>query len=639
MQIIPKFQQGGFSSLFTTYTPTTVAAPQQIQTTQTTTQTTKTTDKDDNNFTQKELVKLLDKVDGLPNDMQAIGNNIINSLQLAQLGGTASDIASSYLSNLLQVKQAVFNKKEYDNAYKQVTQNDGLNEYAVTASGNLVAFNKETEDIEEVPIKDYWKNQDKYDIMTNSNLLYIRSHSPQYVNKNNILETISNGIGMNQINKLIKERLINLGTRQISNEGYSVKIGSEIRQGLEVLNGVKSRELAGKTGMTLDGLYKNKVITIDQKEQAESALLYIYHSLPVNAQAILKLHSGNKDNPTDGAINLIAALITSTTRSSIINSTNWKGTLEQVLASPNTKNGSKSSSSGSNDTDSKAKSGPYTDMVRMIGGNETQISINKGTNYQIDVRGVNYPSLTDTSGKPVGKTSLDNLLNSGLQGIITDRNAITFGNVQLQDTDFNNIMYSGSGGTMTILPTKISDNGRKIVDLEVLDRWETANKELRNIGINSVMDENHQQQIAKVLLKYDLDGLVDMGTGTVDYSKLGQFLIIDGYAVDNTSRNRFGNSDYVSHINDDPDVISMIEKALSTDDNKYTIDPDNWYDFNGHDNLYKGSIYIPITINEHQAQTAEGQKLSQEGAQIEEGKYQMLQKRLRAKSASKEQLG
>lgn len=639
MQIIPKFQQGGFSSLFTTYTPTTVAAPQQIQTTQTTTQTTKTTDKNDNNFTQKELVKLLDKVDGLPNDMQAIGNNIINSLQLAQLGGTASDIASSYLSNLLQVKQAVFNKKEYDNAYKQVTQNDGLNEYAVTASGNLVAFNKETEDIEEVPIKDYWKNQDKYDIMTNSNLLYIRSHSPQYVNKNNILETISNGIGMNQINKLIKERLINLGTRQISNEGYSVKIGSEIRQGLEVLNGVKSRELAGKTGMTLDGLYKNKVITIDQKEQAESALLYIYHSLPVNAQAILKLHSGNKDNPTDGAINLIAALITSTTRSSIINSTNWKGTLEQVLASPNTKNGSKSSSSGSNDTDSKAKSGPYTDMVRMIGGNETQISINKGTNYQIDVRGVNYPSLTDTSGKPVGKTSLDNLLNSGLQGIITDRNAITFGNVQLQDTDFNNIMYSGSGGTMTILPTKISDNGRKIVDLEVLDRWETANKELRNIGINSVMDENHQQQIAKVLLKYDLDGLVDMGTGTVDYSKLGQFLIIDGYAVDNTSRNRFGNSDYVSHINDDPDVISMIEKALSTDDNKYTIDPDNWYDFNGHDNLYKGSIYIPITINEHQAQTAEGQKLSQEGAQIEEGKYQMLQKRLRAKSASKEQLG
>ena len=83
----------------------------------------------------------------------------------------------------------------------------------------------------------------------------------------------------------------------------------------------------------------------------------------------------------------------------------------------------------------------------------------------------------------------------------------------------------------------------------------------------------------------------------------------------------------------------MIEQALSTDDNKYSIDPDNWYDFNGHDNIYRGSIYIPITSNIHQAQTAEGQKLYQDDATVEEYKYQRLQKMIGAKSASKDLIG
>ena len=641
MQIIPKLQQGGFASLFTTYIPTIGETPTATSSKEDTTKTTTTSKTaDDDNFSQKELIQLLNKVDGLPNDMQAIGNSIINSLQLQALGGTASDIASAYLSNLIQVKQASFNKKEYDKAYKIVANNGGLNEYAITPSGGLIALDKDTEQMIQISPQEYLNNTGKYEAMTNSNLLYLRSNSSSYAMKNQILETVSNGIGLGEVNKMIKERLIHLGTNSMTQSGYSVKEKSQIVQGLQVLDKVASEQVAGKTGMTLDGLYKNKIITKDQKEQAQAALLYIYTTLPTNAQTLLQVKSGNTKNPKQGAANLISYLITSGINNTYEQDTTWEGTLEQVLAKPGTK-GSKSGSD-SNDNDdlsTKAKSGPYTDMVRMIGGNSMDISINKGTNYQMSANGVNYPSIPDTTGKPVGRTSLDNLLNSGLQGIITDRYAITFGNVSLSDTDFDNIMYSGSGGTMAILPTKMADNGRKVVDLEALDRWEAANKELRSMGINSVYDDTHQKQIAQVLIKHNLEKLVNMSSGTIDLSELGQFLIVDGYAVDNTSRNHFGNSDYISRINDDPDIISMIEQALSTDDNKYSIDPDNWYDFNGHDNIYRGSIYIPITSNIHQAQTAEGQKLYQDDATVEEYKYQRLQKMIGAKSASKDLIG
>nr|DAH58262.1 MAG TPA: hypothetical protein [Bacteriophage sp.] len=110
----------------------------------------------------------------------------------------------------------------------------------------------------------------------------------------------------------------------------------------------------------------------------------------------------------------------------------------------------------------------------------------------MDVDGVSYPSIPDFEGKPVGKTSLENLLVSGLQGVITNKNDITFGNVVLSRSDFDNIMYDGMGGTMAILPVKMSSTGRKVVDLEVLDRWETANKQLKDMGINSVLDQKHK---------------------------------------------------------------------------------------------------------------------------------------------------
>lgn len=178
--------------------------------------------------------------------------------------------------------------------------------------------------------------------------------------------------------------------------------------------------------------------------------------------------------------------------------TTWEGTLEQVTKGP----GKSRSGSGSGDDglgSDDIKTDPYYNMSRMIGGNPTSLSVNKGTNYQMDVDGVNYPSIPGFDGKPIGKTSLENLLVSGLQGVVTDKNAITFGNVVLSSTDFDNIMYDGTGGTMAILPTKMSSSGRKVVDLEALDRWEAANKQLRDMGINSIYDPDHQQEVVQVL--------------------------------------------------------------------------------------------------------------------------------------------
>lgn len=638
MKVIPKLQDGGFMSLFTQYTPIQSSTPSQ-QARSTYSREEKSSEREESTkgkLTEKDLFELVSKVDGLPNDTLVLANNLQNMLQIQQLMGATdvSDLASAYLSNLYQIKMAKYNKEEYDKAYTKVTENGGLNECAITTSGQVIVLD-DNDNLRQIDVSEFLasKGTDKYKVLTNSNLLYLRAHQPEYANKNRILNTVSNGIGIQQVDEMIRAKLSSLGTSETIRSGYSVKLGSQIAQGLEVLSQVESAAVARQAGMTLDGMYKNKIITKDQKQQAEAALQYIYNTLPNNAKTLLSIKAGNASNPKAGAMAIIFQLITSRMDQTNSFETEWEGIVNEDGTVSKTKS-DKSSSEGDGGLDSgDIKTSPYYDMSRMIGGSQDSITVNKGTNYQMDVDGVSYPSIPDFEGKPVGKTSLENLLVSGLQGVITNKNDITFGNVVLSRSDFDNIMYDGMGGTMAILPVKMSSTGRKVVDLEVLDRWETANKQLKDMGINSVLDQKHKQEIVQVLYQNHLEKFVNVEKGSPDYSAFWQFMIVDGYAVDHSSKNTFKNSSFVTKVDDDSEEIQMIEKALSTDKDQsnYKIDVDNWFDFNGHNTVYKGSIYIPITNNQLQALTASGKSIKEGSAIQKETEYQMFQKRLQAK--------
>ncbi len=630
MKVIPKLQDGGFMSLFTQYTPIQSQIPSQ-PTGNTSSRTERDLEGQDptkGKLTEKDLFELVSKVDGLPNDTRALVNSLSTMFQVHQLTGSSdiSNLASTYLANLYQIKVASFNKKEYDQAYTQVTKNGGLNEYAITSSGEVIVMD-EDDNLRQVNVSELLENSNKYRPLTNSNLLYLRAYQPEYTNNNQILSTVANGIGMEQIDRMIREKLSSLGTSESIRSGYSIKADSYIIQGLNVLSQVESAAVAGQTGMTLDGMYRNKIITKDQKQQAEAALQYIYNTLPDNAKTLLSIKAGNAADPQAGAQAIILQLITSRMNQTNSSEATWVGTINQVTRVP----GDSSEGEGSGDIRSSA----YLNMATMTGGTPTTLTINRGSRYSMEIDGVNYASIPGMDNKPVGKTSLENLLTSGLGGIVTDKNAITFGNVELSLSDFDNIMYDGAGGTVVTIPVKES-NGKKVADVEVLDRWEVAMRQLEDMGITSYTDPNHQREIARVLYNNELQHLIDMATGLVKQSALGQFMIVDGYAVDHSIRNKFGNSDYVTKIDNDSDEIPIIERALSTnnDQNNYHIDLDNWYDLNGHNTVYKGSIYIPITNNQLQAITASGQHIKENSATAKEYEYQMLQRLIQARQAN-----
>lgn len=638
MKVIPKLQDGGFMSLFTQYAPVQSQAPSQQQARSSAPsgggEGSEREESTKGKLTEKDLFELVSKVDGLPNDMRALVSNLQNMFEIQQLTGQSdiSDLASTYLSNLYQVKLASYNKQEYDNAYKEVTKNGGLNEYAITTSGQVIVLD-EDDNLKQISVSEFLKGSSKYRPLTNSNLLYLRAYQPEYSNNNQILDTVQNGIGIEQVDKMIRERLSSLGTSETVRSGYSIKSDSYIMQGLEVLSEAQSAAVAGQTGMTLDGMYKNKIITKTQKDQAEAALQYIYNTLPDNAKTLLSIKAGNASNPQAGAREIIWQLITSRMNQTNSSETTWEGTLEQVTKSGKGGSGSGSDSEmGSDDI----KTDPYYNITRGWGGEDATTTINKGSGAQLDVNGVLYSSIPDRDGKPIGRTSLYSALQSGLQGIVTDPYGITFGDVPLGDSDFSNIMFDGAmGGTLAMLPAKRTINNTKTVDLEALDRWEAASSKLQGMGINIMDSESvatHRQEVTRVLYEHQLEGLVDAVNGGLDYSQFGQFMIVDGYAVARDGDNRF-NTNYVRKLsNPDDRTVKEIQQSLSTNDKKddYKIDL-NWITWNN-DTIYKGSIYIPITSNQLKGLTASGQHIKEGAAMQKEYEHQMLQKRLQAKA-------
>jgi hypothetical protein len=121
---------------------------------------------------------MIKELDGLPNDAAALASNLTDLFTRSEAQGiplSSSDIASAYTQYLAQIRRAKFNKEAYDNTYKIVKDNGGLNEIAITNQGLVVAQDRETKQIVQLTPEEANANRNKYVPLTNSNLLAMRA--------------------------------------------------------------------------------------------------------------------------------------------------------------------------------------------------------------------------------------------------------------------------------------------------------------------------------------------------------------------------------------------------------------------------------------------------------------------------------
>ena len=616
--MIFKFQQGGTTPPFVAYQPVIVSDKRTTATQEEALAAKATKESESGKLSSKDLYTMLkEKLKGLPNDVNIAMNQLQQLEQLTSMdfdGSFTQNIESKYLSTLQTMNQLSFSREQYDKALDNVKSNGGLNEAAIDQYGQVYMTNGKDYKLmsPEEAKQSGWKQ------MTNQDLLYLRANDPNLSGKDEILNVVNNGIGISQVTKMIQDSIGNLGTNSNSETAYATTQQGQLIQGLNDF--IKAAQETGQYDASIEDLYKAQIINKTQAQQAQQAIAYIYKTLPQNAKSLLKTRTeGGTDKE---ALNLISTLVLSKTSEDRSFTVDLEG-------GPTKKSMSKDANAGSKDDTDMKTSLPLQIMQDMGESDVAPITIDKGDGIQMSVYGSFFSAVTDKKGDTITNTSLQNMLaQSGLQDIVKNVRNITFGDQKLTPEQLSKITYNNTGVVRAELP--VNEDGT--VKLSVLDDFNAAMNEIKGLGNAS------REQVEAIKAKYHLDQYLK-DDGTPNPKHTAPFILTEGYT---TEKNGIEDTAYVKHIkNPTDDQIQLIKDSLTVGTGKDAKVPDidtfDWYnpfDWFGTENIYKATIYIPISNNVGAAVRGGNQNLDYNEALKYEMKYRNFQKMNDAKTTS-----
>lgn len=616
--MIFKFQQGGTTPPFVAYQPVIVSDKRTTATQEEALAAKATKESESGKLSSKDLYTMLkEKLKGLPNDVNIAMNQLQQLEQLTSMdfdGSFTQNIESKYLSTLQTMNQLSFSREQYDKALDNVKSNGGLNEAAINQYGQVYMTNGKDYKLmsPEKAKQSGWKQ------MTNQDLLYLRANDPSLSGKDEILNVVNNGIGISQVTKMIQDSIGNLGTNSNSETAYATTQQGQLIQGLNDF--IKAAQETGQYDASIEDLYKAQIINKTQAQQAQQAIAYIYKTLPQNAKSLLKTRTeGGTDKEV---LNLISTLVLSKTSEDRSFTVDLEG-------GPTKKSMSKDANAGSKDDTELKTSLPLQVMQDMGGADIAPVTIDKGDGVQMSVYGSFFSAINDKKGEPIVNTSLQNMLaQSGLQDIVKNVRSITFGDQKLTPEQLSKITYNNTGIVRADLP--VNEDGT--VKLSVLDDFNAAMNEIKGLGNAS------REQVEAIKAKYHLDQYLK-DDGTPDPKHTAPFMLTEGYT---TEKNGIEDTAYVKHIkNPTDDQIQLIKDSLTVGTGKDAKVPDidtfDWYnpfDYFGTENIYKATVYIPISNNVGAAVRGGNQNLDYNEALKYEMKYRNFQRMNNAKTTS-----
>ncbi len=620
MKITPKFQQGGnFSSLFTTYQAVRVPqvqAPMKVsddQSISVKSKAAKESDSDDTKgkLTEKDLYTMIKDINGLPNEMKKIVSNLKNTLAYSNLQGVdTGELSNIYLNSLYKLKVANDNKAKFDEAVKASKTNGSLGEVAISMSGKLLSTDKDGQ-ISEVSVEQYYSNPEQYNLLTNSNLAWLRKYSPNmaFQQSDSAFEIINNGMGYESFQALLDKSKTALGNYKYEETGV---VGKEALLGLKTLQGLSKEQQEKYIKGALEGKYKYTSSTDSNAQQIQALINYLTVSLPKRAKVWASIKTGiaNENKATQA---LVGQYLSGQLKSDSTYTVDYLGTEEKLKKASN-------SSSGGSDT----KEGFWAQLQSGKAGDESKSTILIGkTNMSVD--GKYYGT---TPGLEENKSLSKYIGDSRVGYLIQNTNNITFGDQSISPSAFKDIMVNSGGGAITAtLP--VTPDGK--VDFKVLDTYSKVVSKLKASGV-SIGTREFEQKKAEVLKQIGLGYLVDAANGTINTRYFRQFLILEGITsnkafgeVDGKKQEINGASEFIKDVSSDDDLFGTVEKALSDKDNPYKLDH-NWISFNNN-KLYKGNIYIPLNTNTLNAMNADKNDVKAGESQEFEKKQQEWSKR------------
>lgn len=614
MNIVPKLQEGGdISSLFTTYRPVQtpqVQAPQSVKLSNSDKESlsiknsSKDEDKEDTKgkLTEKDLFNMIKDVDGLPNEMKSIITNLKRTMATENLVGVdTGELANTFLSSLYKLKVANQNKKRFDESIKDAKENGSIGEIAITLSGNLLTTDK-SGSVKEITLQQYQSSPESYNLLTNSNLAWLRKYSPRMAFSKNdeAFEIINNGIGFESFQKLLDTAKVSLGSYKYEEQGVA---GKEALAGLRTLQGKSDSEKQKLINSVTGDTVEYSTSQDSNVENVKALITYLSATLPKRARVWAALKTGKSEEEAVTA--LVGAYLTSSI----------KQTNSLKIDIPSEGKG-KGKSGGSSELD-KMEMNTSQRFLSGLGVQSTYV-LNPGTSRAVQVIANTMP-LTNAEGKPIGTNSTLQDAVSGEYAGILDTNHATMGGHTINSAAFGSIILNDGKISSIDYPCTIKDNGEIIPNTspKIIKAKQEAEQLLRSKGVDVRKPEDikkYWRAINAAYKKYGLsDAYNDQGKPTGSWRRFG---VVNVTASDKAlGMDEMDDNPLLKEVTNDSVIDNLIQITKDDKFNKKEF-------FNSltgsYNRFYEGTLWIPLDVNYHASTTSKmtvGEARSLEEAQ------------------------
>lgn len=555
-------------------------------------------------LTTKDLLDLLKTSDILRSDFIAIQELLSNFMitdNMDPLGIDSSNIASRYIQILGKIKDAKANKEWFDKAYEKLRDNNALNEYVITSTGQFIGVNEEgdydyfsVDEIEQVELEGY-------QLLTNSNLLNIRANDPDVAFNSEIISEIANGIGIESVTNYINNTIQNLGSEKTQTQVFGDQ-SKEVLAGLQQLQ--KAAQEVGQD-LSISQLYEANILNERQTNQAMYALSYLWQTLPSNMKSLLYSKAGSKE----GAFNLINNLVNSKLSSN-----------NKLEFSPKNSNSKSKSKTGTGTGIDGLELSPALMLQRGYGERET-IIIQNNTSTGLKMDAVKLP-VTKIGNETIGSVTLEDISRSQYGGILDFNNA-SMGEELIPFEGRSNVAVDGSKIYSMYLPIDQNEfyaTGKIIPDLDLVDKLNEVNQTIKEKQITDISEINSIYEQSGLPIYMNDDGSVV----STSYRRFG---VLNGTAINRAfgvNSKILKDNKFLKEVDDENIINGAIDIINQNRNSKNKIEFDGgWF---GDDIMYQGTIFIPISNDVFSGIAGSGKTITSEEAEDLYEKQQQQQR-------------
>ena len=555
-------------------------------------------------LTTKDLLDLLKTSDILRSDfivIQELLSNFMITDNMDPLGIDSSNIASRYIQILGKIKDAKANKEWFDKAYEKLRDNNALNEYVITSTGQFIGVNEEG-DYDYFSIDEIEQGELKgYQLLTNSNLLNIRANDPNVAFNSEIISEIANGIGIESVTNYINNTIQNLGSEKTQTQVFGDQ-SKEVLAGLQQLQ--KAAQEVGQD-LSISQLYEANILNERQTNQAMYALSYLWQTLPSNMKSLLYSKVGSKE----GAFNLINNLVNSKLSSN-----------NKLEFSPKNSNSKSKSKTGTGTGIDGLELSPALMLQRGYGERET-IVIQNNTSTGLKIDAVKLP-VTKIGNETIGSVTLEDISRSQYGGILDFNNA-SMGEELIPFEGRSNVAVDGSKIYSMYLPIDQNEfyaTGKIIPDLDLVDKLNEVNQTIKEKQITDISEINSIYEQSGLPTYMNDDGSVV----STSYRRFG---VLNGTAINRAfgvNSKILKDNEFLKEVDDENIINGAIDIMNQNRNSKNKIEFDGgWF---GDDIMYQGTIFIPISNDVFSGIAGSGKTITSEEAEDLYEKQQQQQR-------------